>query len=100
MKLGISIRIDATKIDKSRIHIGEKGKYIDLTTFIDTEKEGRYGDHGFISQSVDKEEREQGIQTPILGNCKVFYVGEGQSQQKPQTQNTPPGYDDDGSIPF
>jgi hypothetical protein len=109
MKIGIEIKIDVTKIDKERIHVGQKGKYIDLTTFIDTEKEGRYGDHGFISQKVSKEEREQGIQTPILGNCRVFYVDEGsgqgqqgRQQQQPQNQGgyAPPAYDDDGSIPF
>lgn len=103
MKLGIEIKIDVTKIDKNRIHVGQKGKYIDLTTFIDTEKDGKYGDHGFISQKVSKEEREQGIQTPILGNCKVFYVDEGQQNQQPQQntqpQNNQPEYDD-SEIPF
>ena len=72
-KLGISIKIDVTKIDKSRIFEGQKGKYIDLTTFIDTDNPGQYGDHGFISQSVNKQEKEAGIKTPILGNSKVFY---------------------------
>lgn len=73
-KLGISIKLDVSKIDKSRLFKGAKGVYMDLTTFIDTQVEGKYGDHGFISQSTDKEEREAGVQTPILGNCKVFFV--------------------------
>jgi len=73
MKIGISIHIDVTKIDKSRIIEGKKGKYIDLTTFIDTETEDKYGNHGFISQSVTKEERDNGVKTAILGNCKIFY---------------------------
>lgn len=89
MKLGISIKIDVTKIDKARIYQGQKGKYIDLTTFIDTDNPSQYGDHGFISQSVTKEEREQKIQTPILGNVKVFYTQDqngcaSQPQQQPQ----------------
>ena len=74
MKLGISIKIDVTKIDKARIHKGKKGKYLNLTTFIDTENDGQFGEHGFISQSLSKEEREQGVKTPILGNCKVFFT--------------------------
>lgn len=83
MKLGISINIDVTKIDKSRIFEGKKGKYIDLTTFIDTEDEDQYGNNGFISQSVTKEERQNKVETPILGNCKVFYTDQGDDYGKP-----------------
>lgn len=115
MKVGISIKIDVTKIDKNRLFTGQKGTYLDLTTFIDTENPGQYGDHGFISQSVSKEERANGIKTPILGNCKVFYE-ENQSQPQqgyqPQNQgyqNAPmnkpqsgysQGPQDNGLIPF
>ena len=87
-KLGISIKIDVSKIDKSRLFKGEKGTYLDLTTFIDTENEGQYGDHGFISQSVTKEEREQSVQTPILGNVKVFFNGSGSATATESTART------------
>ena len=119
MKLGISIKIDLTKIDQSRKFVGKNGaKYIDLTTFIDTDKESQYGDHGFISQSVTKEEKEAGLQTPILGNTKVFWgIPKGQQQapqqqapqqaqgQAPQQQQAPesdPFADDsfDDDVPF
>lgn len=115
-KIGISIKIDVSKIDKSRLFKGEKGTYLDLTTFIDTAKEGQYGDHGFISQSTSKEEREQKVQTPILGNCKVFFSDmdtalKTQSAQQPpaaaaQYKDASGGFDandpfvDDSSIPF
>ncbi len=97
MKLGISIKLDVTKIDKSRIFEGKKGKYIDLTTFVDTDQVDEYGNNGFISQSVSKEERADGVKTPILGNTKVFYT-EG-SQPAPRQ----PGEDDDfddQNLPF
>ena len=74
MKVGLSVRIDVTKIDKERLYKGEKGTYLDLTTFVDTAEQDQYENNGFISQSVDKEEREKGVQTPILGNVKVFYT--------------------------
>ena len=74
MKVGISVRIDVTKIDKSRLYKGSKGTYLDLTTFVDTEEKDQYENNGFISQSLTKEEREQKVQTPILGNVKVFYT--------------------------
>ena len=90
MKLGISVKIDVTKIDKARLFQGAKGTYLDLTTFIDTDNPSNYGDHGFISQSVSKEERAEGIKTPILGNCKVFYgiPQQNQPQNSNQGQNT------------
>jgi len=87
MKIGISIKIDVSKIDKARLFKGEKGNYLDLTTFIDTDEAGQYGDHGFISQSVTKDERAQGINGNILGNCKVFFT-EG-TQQAPPPQQAP-----------
>lgn len=108
MKIGISVKIDVTKIDKARLFKGEKGTYLDLTTFIDTDQKDQYGNHGFISQSVTKEEREQQVQTPILGNCKVFYTDGGQQQRQPQPAPQQPGqpaqgmdnWDDDSEIPF
>ncbi len=100
MKIGLSVRIDVSKIDKTRLYKGEKGTYLDLTTFIDTEAKDKYDNNGFISQSVTKDERQANVQTPILGNVKVFYQ-EGQSSQ-PAASNSGPdyGYDDDLEIPF
>lgn len=90
-KLGISIKIDVTKLDKARFFQGAKGTYADLTTFIDTDNLDQYDNNGFISQSVTKEERDQNIQTAILGNCKVFY-NDSQAQtpqQAPQQRPAP-----------
>ena len=111
MKLGISVRIDVTKIEKARIHVGKKGKYIDLTTFIDLDQTDEYGNHGFIAHSVSKEEREAKTLGAIVGNTKVFYNDSGQSQapqQQPQTTNQPnprsqpqqPADDFDTDLPF
>jgi len=71
--VGVSVRIDVTKIDKDKLYKGQKGQYLDLTTFINLDEQDKYGNNGFISQSVSKEERDAGIKTPILGNVKVFY---------------------------
>lgn len=89
MKIGIEIKIDVTKIEKARIYEGKKGKYLHMTMFLDTEKESQYGDHGFVTHKLDKEERDQGVKSPILGNGKIFYVDEGQSQQPRATQQQP-----------
>ena len=96
MKVGLSVRIDVTKIDKERLYKGEKGTYLDLTTFVDTMVADQYENNGFISQSVDKEEREKGIQTPILGNVKVFYTD---GSEQPSTPQAKQAVIDEG-IPF
>jgi len=93
MKIGISIKLDVSKIDKSRLFKGDKGTYLDLTTFIDLDQQDQYGNNGFIAQSVTKEERERGEQGAILGNSKVFYKEGGQQQAQPVSD-----FDDD--IPF
>ena len=93
MKLGINVSIDVTKIDKARIHEGKKGKYIDLTTFIDTDNADQYENNGFISQSTSKDEREQGVKTPILGNCKVFFKKASDAEKQAQAPTPPSGAD-------
>ena len=78
MKLRVNLGIDCMKIDKSRMKQvttknGKKAAFIELTTYLDTDKNSDFGDHGFISQQLSQEEREAGKQTPILGNCKVVW---------------------------
>jgi hypothetical protein len=63
-----------------------------------------------ITQDVSKEERDQGVKGPILGNCKVFWNENASqahdqgmqqaraAQQAPQPQQAPDNFDDD--IPF
>jgi len=97
MKLGISIKIDVKKIIKERLYQGVKGTYLDLTTFIDIDNEDTYGNNGIIFQSVSKEEREQGVKTPILGNVKVFSK---QDTSTSHTTQTPEQSNDDDDIPF
>jgi hypothetical protein len=70
MKIGVNIKVDVTKLDKSRFYVGEKGTYADLVVFIDTENTSQYGDHGVITQSKNKDED---IKLPILGNAKIFW---------------------------
>lgn len=102
MKLGISVKLDVTKIDKERLFKGEKGTYLDLTTFIDLENPSQYGDHGFIAQSVSKDEREAGVKGEILGNVKVFFQGESDSNSQSQAapQSAPANHDFDDDVPF
>jgi len=88
MEIALDLRVDVTKIDKARIYEGQKGKYLSMTVWIDTENESQYGDHGTARQSTSKEEREAGVKLPIIGNAKIFFRKESQ-QQAPQQQFQP-----------
>jgi len=66
----ISLKIDVSKIDKSKLFKGEKGTYLDAVVFLNDEKD-QYGNNGMITQSVSKEEREKGGKGVILGNAKI-----------------------------
>lgn len=99
MKFGIALKLDVTKLDKSRFFIGKKGKYADLTVFIDTENVSGYGDSGTISQSASQSERKAGTKMPIIGNAKIFYRDDEKRQNSGYQggQNNGNGYD---NVPF
>lgn len=70
MKKVIQIKLNLSKVDKTRLFKGEKGVYLDATLFLNDEAD-QYGNHGMIVQSSTKDERESGYDSPILGNAKV-----------------------------
>ena len=101
-KIGVALKIDVTKIDKSKLFKGSKGTYLDAQVFV-SQALDQFGNNGMIVQAVSKEEREQGIQGAILGNCKIFWTSEGQPQQPKPQPNKPAenfDFDDDSMIPF
>jgi len=104
MRLGINLSIDVTKLDKSRFYKGKKGTYAKLTCFINTDETSQYDDHGTITQELSKEDRDNGVKLPILGNAKIFWKdGQSgqQSQGRQQQKNQNNGYDaENGPIPF
>lgn len=105
MKIGINLKIDVSKIDKNRLFKGQKGTYLDATTFVDLDQLDEYGNNGFIAQQVSEDERKQGVKGEILGNSTVFWRGEGQARpQQAQPQQAPsqatPADDFDDDIPF
>lgn len=85
-KVGVSIKLDVTKIDKSRLFSGQKGTYLDATVFIDIDELDQYGNSGMVTQDVSKEEKQQGVKGNILGNVKVFWKDQPQQQQAPMQQ--------------
>ena len=118
MKIGVNMKIDVSKINKSLLYQGKKGVYLDATVFIDPSNPSQYGDHGMITQDTTKDSEDKG---PILGNCTIFWSEDAQQaykqgmpgvqnalQQQPQAQQAPQqqapnddAFDDmDSPIPF
>tara|TARA_R110002020_G_scaffold23538_13_gene78297 strand:- start:362 stop:670 length:309 start_codon:yes stop_codon:yes gene_type:complete len=64
----ITVSIDVTKLDKSRFFKGKKGTYANLT-LIESPND-QYGNTHLVVQSSTKEEREEGLKMPIIGNAK------------------------------
>jgi hypothetical protein len=90
-KIGVSLKINLSAIEASRVFKGAKGDYLDCTVFIELDQLDQYGNSGMITQNVSKEEKDQGVKGPILGNCKVFW-GEGIQAPQQAQQPAPQGY--------
>lgn len=72
MAQNLSVKLNLSKIDKSKVFKGEKGIYLDAAIIMRDEVD-QYGNCGMVVQNVSKEERAQGIKGAILGN--VSYIG-------------------------
>lgn len=84
----IRAKIDVTKIDKSKIFVGAKGKYIDISLLENRNGPDEFDNDFMVVQDIGKEARERGEKGPILGNGK--FVGErpaGAKQGAPQSDN-------------
>ena len=83
MKIGVKVKIDVTKIDKTALFKGKKGTYLDAVTFINIDEQGQFGDNGMITQELTKAQADNGDKGEILGNVTVFWRDDqgGQSQQ-------------------
>ena len=89
----LKIQIDVTKIDKKRLYKGKKGTYLNGLIVLRDEPD-EYGNDGFISESVSKEERESGVKGTILGNVS-YIIQEGKAKPEPK-----PDLSDDDDLPF
>ena len=63
----ILLKIDVKKIDKELLFKGEKCLYLDCALF---DHPNQFGDDGYIRQGMTKEQREAGLQGPIIGNWR------------------------------
>ncbi len=75
----VNASLDLTNIEKAKIIDGKKGKYINVTMFINDEAD-QYGNNASVIMSQTKEEREAKTPRVYLGNGRT--VGNYQSKQE------------------
>lgn len=89
----IAIHINCKRLDKAHFIAGDNGAlYADLLLF-ENKTPDKYGNAGFVVQSVGKDVRERGERGPIVGNWKI--IGKDAPKTTPPAQ--PQG---DDALPF
>ena len=97
MEEAIKITIDVTKIDKSAIYEGKKGKYLSLVVWPNRNGEDEYGNIATVKQDMGAERK--GEQTPIIGNGRPLRKRQDAPAPKPQ-QTLKSEFEDVDEIPF
>jgi hypothetical protein len=96
----LGIKIDVTKLDKSRFFEGKNGaKYADLDIWINDE-EDQFGYHASVNQSQTKEERDAKEKKIYVGNGKKLFGWDNESSARPATASAATSQDDGDDIPF
>jgi hypothetical protein len=96
----ISLSIDLSKIDKSKIIQGKNGgKYLDLTINID-DKVNNYGQNVSAWHGQSKEEREAKANRDYLGNGKVVWENGTITKAEPQQPQQAAPAQQDLDLPF
>lgn len=90
----ISASIDVTKIDKSKLVEGKKGKYLNIDIVINDEKND-YGQDTGIKISQSQEERQAKASATYIGNGKTVWQSDAAPQNAPAVEDE--GTDD---LPF
>ena len=97
----IKTSIDLTKIDKSKIIDGKKGKYLPISITVNNEPD-QFGNQGPVCIDQTKEEREAKVAKVYLGNCKVVWTDgvfpEPNRDSQPQAKPQPTKVEED--LPF
>ena len=98
--IGVNLSIDVSKLDKSRLYKGAKGTYANLTVFIDSNPD-QYGKNGGAKEQATKDERDQKVKMPFVGNATTFWSDNPDFQPVRVEQAQEPATDEfDDSIPF
>jgi len=101
----IKSSINLEKIDKSKIIVGKKGKYLPIAIHLNDEVD-KFGNQGYIVIEQSAEERKSKVDKIFLGNSKVAWTNgqnvdvapkDGQQQSAPKLKDATVEDDD---LPF
>lgn len=100
--LGVNIGIALDKLDRSKFVESNGKKYLNLTTFINLDELGQFGDNGGLWHSQSKEERENKNPKIYVGNASIVFADEldgvaRKNNTAPKKEETVSSVDD---IPF
>jgi hypothetical protein len=95
-----SISIDLSKVDKLKLTKTEKGQIFGNFDFIVRDDVDQYGNIGFIVQKASKEEREQQVKLPILGNAKRIEIKQQASTPEHKSDFKPLPSEIKNDLPF
>lgn len=98
----IALNINVLKIPKDRIVVGKKGEYLDLVLFDNKHGRDEFGNDGFVSISMSKQERQNGEKGVIIGNWKHINTEGAKPKQEKETKESEGGSseEEDSEIPF
>lgn len=96
--MNIKIKIDVTKINKSKLYKGAKGTYLNAVLI---DKPTQYNDFMIVEETTE-EERKVGKKGEILGNGSYIHAKEQAAQQTAKQDENPfnPINQDDNDLPF
>lgn len=80
----ITVSINTAKIDKNHLFEGKTGKFLDIALMESKSGKDKYGNDGFVTQSISKEARARGERGPIIGSWKRL-------EHNPRSQGHPTG---------
>lgn len=80
----ITVSINTAKIDKNHLFEGKTGKFLDIALMESKSGKDKYGNDGFVTQSISKEARARGERGPIIGSWKRL-------EHNPRSQGHPIG---------
>jgi len=99
----IKASINLDMIDKSKIFVGKKGKYLPITITINDEVD-TYGNQGPVTIEQSKEERDAKSPKTYLGNVKVVWTNGDNVAAAPRTDQPQlaqvSSRDADDDLPF
>ncbi len=77
----LSVKLDVKKISKEKLYHGAKGSYLGVTISLNDEID-QYGNNVSVWEEQTKEDRDAKAPRVYLGNGKVIWSNDGQTQQQ------------------